>query len=302
MAFRLEYILFQLLKFIIQHLSLKSARRLGIFIGTVGYFCVPKRRNIALDNLQHAFPEKTIMERKTIAHHAFQSYAVAMIEFLWFPKISQTHLREIVSIKGLDVYRECNKRRKGVVVLSAHFGSWELDALALGLAGGVQASIVVQTQSNSYIDKIINNHRTMFGNKVVPMGVSVREIIRALQRTEVVALAADQSGPQEGPFVEFFGRMTATHQGPAIFALRMGCPILMSLAIRNPDYTYTINVEEVPSTDLCGDSEANVLELTKRHTRVLEGYIRQYPDQWLWMHRRWKHSLERNETIIKELG
>jgi Kdo2-lipid IVA lauroyltransferase/acyltransferase len=300
MSHRIEYFLFQFLKRLVLLLPLKSVQRLGAFLGTAAYLLVWKRREVALENLQRAFPGRPPAELKHIAHHAFQNYGISILEFLWFPNFTAKHLQTIVDSSSMDVFHNCLKRGKGIVAVSAHFGNWEIIAPALGLLTRTPASIVVQTQSNEYVDKIINSHRTMFGNRVVPMGIAVREIIRALKNSEIIALAADQSGPQEGPYVDFFGRMTATHQGPAVFALRMGSPMVLVLAIRNPDGTYRVVIEEIPTDDLQGESESTMIELTQRHARALEKYIRQYPDQWLWMHRRWKHSYDSTGDTMKD--
>ncbi|MBI1806750.1 MAG: lysophospholipid acyltransferase family protein, partial [Ignavibacteria bacterium] len=107
-----------------------------------------------------------------------------------------------------------------------------------------------------------------------------------------VAIAPDQSGPMEGVFIEFFGRRVATHQGPAAFALRSGAPMQIGFIIRRSDGTYEVILEDIRTADLHGNTEANILELTRRHTAILERYIRRYPDHWLWMHRRWKHTWE----------
>jgi KDO2-lipid IV(A) lauroyltransferase len=298
MSLRIEYFFFQFLKSIVLSLPLKSAQRFGAFLGTVCYFLVWKRRAIALENLQYAFPEKSLQERKTIARRAFENYGITLLEFMWFPNFTRESLRKVVVNPDLPVLRECYNRGKGVVAVSAHVSNWEFTALALGSESGFPLSIVVQTQANGWVDAVINKDRTMFGNKIVPMGIAVREIVRALEKGEIVALAADQSGAMESPYVDFFGRKTATHQGPAVFALRMGSPVILGLALRNPDGTYKTIIQEIPTGDLQGYNEANVLELTQRHARALENYIRQYPDQWLWMHRRWKHSLEPEKKTL----
>jgi Kdo2-lipid IVA lauroyltransferase/acyltransferase len=300
MSKRIEYFFFYLLKRVVLLMPLRSAQRLGVFLGTVSYFVVWKRRAVALENLQSAFPEKSLRERKTIAHRAFQNYGITMLEFMWFPNFNLESLRKIFVDTDLTVVHACYNRGKGMVVVSAHMSNWELMALALSVASGLPVSIVAQAQANEQVNDAINADRTMFGNKIVQMGISVREVVKALQRKEIVALAADQSGPQESPYVEFFGRLTATHQGPAVFALRMKAPMLLVLAIRNSDGTYKAVFEEIPTGDLEEYNDANVTELTARHVRVLEKYIRQYPDQWLWMHRRWKHSIESGEKTVKD--
>ena len=291
---RIEFILFQFLKWIVLALPLRGARRLGVIVGAFAYRILGSRRRVALDNLTYAFPEKSDQERCFIAKGAFRNYGIAMMEFLWFPRLHDRKLREIVRIEGLDLMTAGQAKGKGMVMLSGHFGNWELTAYAGAYLSHMPFTIIVQTQSNLSVDRVINRNRCLLGNRVVPRGMSVRETIKTLRGGGIVAIAPDQSGPIEGVFVDFFGRNVATHQGPAAFSLRTGAQVLMGFSIRRADGTYTIKVEEVPTADLAetGDSEENIVELTRRHTALLERYVRLYPDHWLWMHRRWKHTWE----------
>ena len=189
-----------------------------------------------------------------------------------------------------------------MVMLSGHFGNWELIAFAVAHQSGLPFTIIVQTQSNRAVDRVINRHRCLLGNRVVPMGISVRETIRTLRSGGIVAIAPDQSGPEEGVFVDFFGRNVATHQGPAAFSLRTGAPMQMGFIIRVDDGRYKVVLEEISTEPLTGDSDENILELTRRHTALLERYIRLYPDHWLWMHRRWKHTWESVQKKASHTG
>jgi len=286
---RMEYLLFKGIQVIIQVLPLKSVQRLGAGLGSICYRLVGGRRRVALDNLRYAFPEKDEGQLRQIALGAFKNYATVLLEFLWVPVLANRDIGEIIPPRGMELLNSAAASGKGVIVVTGHFANWEITGISAAKAYGGAASIVVQTQNNRLVDAEINAVRTMLGNKVVPMGISVREIIRALANKELVALAADQSGVQEGPFVEFFGRSVATHQGPAVFSLRTGAPMVLVLAPRNPDGSYTLVAEEIRTQDLSGATEENIRTLTQRHVAALERYIRRYPDQWLWLHRRWKH-------------
>jgi KDO2-lipid IV(A) lauroyltransferase len=305
MQHRLEFLLFLIIRRFVLILPLRSAQRLGAYLGDVGYLLLRKRRVITLDNLRHAFPEKSDAERTAIARGAFRNFGIAITELLWFPNLTDATLQKLVRPTNLELLNRGYARGKGMVMLSGHFGNWELIALAVARLCGLPFTIIVQTQSNQLVDEVINRHRCLFGNRVVPMGMSVREIIRTLQQGGIVAIAPDQSGPMEGVFVDFFGRTVATHQGPAVFALRSGAPMQIGFIIRQGDGTYKVELEEIPTDDLVGHSEENVVELTRRHTAVLERYIRQYPEHWLWMHRRWKHTWEgvqRDKQIARTIN
>ncbi len=137
----------------------------------------------------------------------------------------------------------------------------------------------------------------MFGLKIISMDMSVREILRTLQQGGIIALAADQSATKESVSAKFFGREVPTFQGPAIFCLKTGAPIILGGAVRQNDGNYTMRLVQVPSDDLMSASEENVLELTQRQVQMTEELIRQYPEQWMWMHKRWKHVPDRVEAM-----
>ena len=288
----IEFVFFQCFKWLVLLLPLKSAQRLGFYLGSAAFHLINRRRSIALENLRFAFPEKSETELINITKGTFRNYGIALVELLWFPNLNEARINKLVTVRNIDLMKQGHARGKGMVMLAGHFCNWELIALGVAHLGKLPFTIIVQTQSNKRVDNVVNRHRCLFGNKVVPMGMSVREIIKTLHEGGIIAIAPDQSGPMEGVFVDFFGRSVATHQGPAAFALRSGAPMQMGFIIRKSDWTYEVMLEEVPASDLVGYNEENVLELTRRHTALLETYIRLYPDHWQWMHRRWKHTWE----------
>lgn len=270
-------------------LPLKSVQVLGKALGQVAYNLLTKRRAITLDNLKNAFPEKSDTELKTITKGVFQNLAISICEFLWFPNLTDERLRKLVKYNDLDIMTDRHKLGRGMIMLAGHFANWELIAFATAHAIKIPLNIIVKTQTNKKVDRVINRHRTKSGNRVVTMEQSVREILSTLNNGGIVAMIADQSAPKESVFVEFFGRAVATFQGPAIFALRTGAPLQMGVLIRQPDFTYEAIIEEIDYSDLKEYNEQNVIELTQRHTALLEKYIRKYPELWMWTHRRWKN-------------
>ncbi len=292
MLHRLEFIFFQLLKWLVLSLPLKSAQRLGAFLGTVAYYIIGGRRRIALHNLRHAFPEKSEAELLAITKGAFKNYGIAFIELLWFPNLKKGGIERLYSSSTTDVLFNAVAEGKGLIFLTGHFGSWELAPLITGTLLHKPLHIIVQTQSNKLVDEVITKHRCILGNVTFDMGMKVREIIRALDDKKIIAIAPDQSAAAEGAYVEFFGRTVSTHKGPAVFALRNGAPIVMMILVRQPDLTYQAVYQLIPMNDLPTNKEDAITELTRRHTILLEQFIRQHPDHWMWMHRRWKHVKE----------
>jgi KDO2-lipid IV(A) lauroyltransferase len=287
---RFEYALFACIGGFVRLLPLRFAQRLATFLAFISYFVFGVRKQVTLENLRNAFPEKSEKEIRTIAFGAYKSYATALIEFLWFPRLNVERILRMVKQFHLERVMQALGKGKGLILVSGHFGNWELIAAATGLTVKHSLLIIVQKQSNKFVDATVNKYRCLFGNGVVTMEQAVREIFARLRSKGMVAMLADQSAGSGDPFVDFFGRPAATHKGPAIFSLKTGAPIVMGFLVRQPDHSYHLYWETVDSDDLTEYNEENVLELTRRHVAMLERYIRQYPDQWLWMHRRWKHT------------
>jgi len=284
-----EYIGFRFLGKLAGMLPHGGVRRLGSAVGMAGYG-LRIRRSVTLDNLRHAFPELDEKARRSIARGAYRNYGVALAEMLWSAHAPETKLRSLVVPVRLELLTDAYARGKGVVLLSAHFGCWELIATSLVHFIPGTLKVIAQTQRNRRVDEYINRGRMRFGTVLVPMPQAPREVLTTLKAGGVVAMLGDQSGASESPYVRFFGRPAATHRGPAVFALKSGAPLVVYFFVRQPGGFYEAHFEEVDRSNLTGTLEEQILELTQRHVALLEHYIRQYPDYWLWMHKRWKHS------------
>ncbi len=287
---RLEYLLYSFIGSLVRLMPWEMVNPVGKSVGAFAYDFIPIRKKLTLENLRHAFPQKSAEEIDAIARGTYRNVVIALLEIFWFPRLTDAKLREIVSMADASIMDARLKEGKGLIMLGGHFGNWELNALAVGLLGRHQLTIIVQEQRNKYVDAFMSKNRVMFGSKLVVMKKSPREILAALQRNEVVAMLADQSGPQEGLFVEYFGRPASTHRGPAVFSVRTGAPVVMSFILRKEDGRYEVVFEEVDTRSLSGSEDEKITELTARHVAVLEKYATLYPDHWLWMHKRWKHA------------
>jgi KDO2-lipid IV(A) lauroyltransferase len=286
----LEYILFRSLAIVVERLPFRFAGWIGSTLGVLGMDVLRFRRQLTLDNLSAAFPDKTREELLRIARGAYRSYGTAIMEMLWSYGATEQQLVSVFRFRNMGVLDQAKARGKGVLFLSAHFGCWELSMSGGRLRLGEPIVVVAQRQRNVLIDRLITSRRERFGNKVVFMGPNVREILRALSERRIVGILGDQSGPKESAFVPFFGRPAATHRGPAAFCLKTGAPLILALIERQPDGTYEAVLEEVDTSGLVGTTAEQVDELTRRHTAMLERRIREHPEQWLWMHKRWKHT------------
>ena len=242
------------------------------------------------ENLSRAFPEKPGDELHRIAKGAFRNYGISVLEMLWASGQSGDDLRKTVRIANKEVFENNFARNKGIILLSAHYGSWEFLVQGFRIQLGLPVAMIAQHQRNGRIDALIQAARARFGNTSIPMGVAARDVFRRLQEGGIVLILGDQSGSRESLYIDFFGRPAATHRGAAAFSLKTGAPIVMVFLIRQADGTAEAVLEEVDRTGVEEYTEDNVMELTRRHTIILERYIRLHPDHWLWMHKRWKHT------------
>jgi Kdo2-lipid IVA lauroyltransferase/acyltransferase len=290
-----EYVAFQTIAFLVQRMPISGAQWVGRKLGRFVYSPLGYRRGVAMSNLRRAFPQKSNSELERIARGAFENVGIALLELTWFPSMTREQLGNMVHFDRPEILRNAYDKGKGLIILTAHFGNWELLGQSFIVNIGFPVNGLAKTQSNPLINKKINERRSRVGNRVIQMETSLREVVRALRNGEAVGLVADQAAPKENVPVEFFGTMVPTHQGPSAFCLKMRCPMVAVFSVRRPDGSYDAIVQEVPTEDLPDDSEENITELTRRHTRITEDIIRKHPDHWLWQHKRWKH-LPFNQT------
>jgi KDO2-lipid IV(A) lauroyltransferase len=286
----IEYLLFTFLCWTAQRLPYTIVGGMGRFLGAAVFRCTGFRKKITLDNIAKAFPHASEEEVRRIALGAYRNYGTVLMEMLWAGNQTPDVLMRIVRVSNLEVFNRLFTQKRGLILLSGHYGNWEFLVGPLGLHFDQRPATIFQQQSNKRIDAAINAMRCRLGNVMIPMGPSVREVIRTLKEGKIVLMLGDQSGPRESVFIDFFGRPAATRRGPAAFCLKTGAPIVMVFLVRQSDGTYVATFEAVDMTGLDTYNEENVIELTRRHVAILEAHIRKHPDHWLWMHKRWKHT------------
>jgi Kdo2-lipid IVA lauroyltransferase/acyltransferase len=268
-------------------------RKLGLFlaakIGDFVYLILPKYRKIALENLTYAFgKEKTSLEISTIARKVFENLVKSGFELVQFPKINEKNIRKLVTLEGRENLDAGYAKGKGIVVITAHFGNWELMAASLRLFGCPGVTIGRRIYFHKY-DRMLNYFRKVHDVNVIYRDDSPRKMLKVLKENRIVGVVADQDVDSvEGVFVDFFGRPAYTPSGPVGLARATGAALIPVVIRRNPDDTHTvIAMKEIELTDT-GDKEKDLVENTKKWSAVIESYIRKYPEQWVWMHKRWK--------------
>jgi len=290
-----EYGLFLFIGALVRLVPKSMLHDLGIRIGRLIFPFLKSRQRVAVHNLRNAFPDLPLQECERLAARSFETVSAAFIELMAYPSLDADDIRRMIVLENPEVLVDLRRRNVGAVLVTAHFGSWELAAQAITLAAERKPHVIAKKQSNALVDRVVTGYRRKFGAVIVPMQ-AVREVLKVLQEGGLVVMAADQAASKESYPVEFFGRLVPTFGGPAVFALRTNSAIVVGLAVAQPDGTYRMRLEEVPADDLKEYSEANVHELTRRHVRLTEALIREHPEQWMWMHKRWKHVPDRPEV------
>lgn len=286
---RLEYIIFIIFSLFFRAVGLYLSRRFAVIIAVIFYYLIPIRKSVTINNLAKAFPELSKSEINRIAFKSYKSFAITLTEILSLPSIDKAKIVEAVECSNTDLILEKYAEGNGVILLSAHFGNWEFGAISISLQINKKFSVIVKPLRNRLVSDWMNSMRTRWLNEVVFLGVSVRQIYGALKQKNIVAMVADQRGPEDSIKLDFFGRKTSVHIGPASLSLKSGAPIIYGIPIRQKDYSYKMELVEISKENLPENIDEKVKELSERHLRYLESIIREHPEQWLWMHNRWKH-------------
>ena len=244
---------------------------------------LPRLRRVAMRNLELAYPEKTPAERKAIVDQVFRSIARLLYSFSRFPRINRENISQWIRYEGLEHFLEAKKAGHGVLFATAHLGNWELSAFAHGLMTEPM-NVVIRPLDNPAADRLVEQRRQLSGNRLIEKWDGARAILRALQQNEAVGILMDQNTSlQEGVFVNFFGTPACANTAFAKIAHRTGARVIPGFALWLEDEKRYV-LRFYPPVEITGDAAQD----TERLHAVLEQVIREFPGQWLWIHRRWK--------------
>ena len=284
-----EYTAARLLLFAFAAMPRNMAYRAAGILAWLGFHLARRQRLSGLHNLRMAFPEMNASERERILRGCFRNLARLLVEFTHFPQLNKGNISQYVVHDGLDNYLEGLRRGRGVIFMTAHFGAWEMSSFAHALYG-YPLKFVVRPIDNRRVEQLISGYRMLSGNVPIQRKQAARDILKALRQNEAVGILFDQNTTRsEGVFAEFFGIPAATTPSIALFALRAGAAVIPGFLIWDEQLKkHRLRLDPPVELIDTGDLTQDVLENTKRFNRILEGYVREYPDQWLWIHRRWK--------------
>jgi KDO2-lipid IV(A) lauroyltransferase len=265
------------------------ARAAGAAIARVLYWLRPPLRRAALFNLRLAFPGWTDAERHRVIRGLIRQMGWMAGEFSQFPKYRRENVEQIVLLDGFENFAEAQSLGKGVLFLTGHMSAWELAPYAHALYGH-PLHFLVRPLDNPRVDALINRYRCLSGNTPIDKNQSARAMLKILREGGTVGILADHNTlPEEGVFVDFFGVPACTTSGLARLALRTEAAVVPGYVFWDKKIRkYRLRFEPAVPIARTGDDERDIRENTQRFTRVVENYARQFPDQWLWVHRRWK--------------
>lgn len=257
-------------------------------LATLFYYAWPKQRLIALHNLFRAFPERKAPELIAIAKGTYRHMSIMAAEFFEIPYISKENIHKFVEFQGLENLAAAKARNKGILSIVAHFGNWEMMTAALpAVSDPVQ--IVYRPLDSPVIENLISWVRTANGNGLIQKDGAVLRIFHQLRRNRAIGLLIDQNmAAREGIFVDFFNRPACTSTALAFLAMRTGAPVLPAFMIRMKDGRYKCLIQPPVELIETGDEEQDIRANTQKFTSIIEDIVRQYPDQYFWVHQRWK--------------
>jgi KDO2-lipid IV(A) lauroyltransferase len=264
------------------------ARRLGAGLGSLAYRVLSGRRRIALANLALAFGASLdARERAAIARANFRHLGVTALECCRLFAGKADALLDRVEVEGVEHVRAARAQGRGFFYLTAHFGNWELLAAAHRLAGG-ELNVVARPLDNPFLETLLARGRQRSGVRLIAKRAAVPGVRAALARGAGVGILLDQDGGPGGVAVPFFGRPASTSRSLAVLALKTGAPVIPAFIRRLPTGAHRITLEPMIPLDGSGDRAADVAACTARFTAIIERHVRAHPDQWFWVHRRWK--------------
>jgi len=255
------------------------------------YYLSPRQRFITIHNLRRAFPEKSTDEIIASAKGAYRTLGIVIADFFDIPSLTKENIGDLVEVEGLENLKKALEKNRGVLTFGAHFGNWELSVIAISLL--LRPVVIIYRPLDSPIlDNLVLWVRSCTGNVLIDKERAMRKMLRSLGKNEIVGVMMDQNMAwQEGVFVDFFGRPACTTTGLALLALHTDAPVVPGYIRRLENGKYRMVIKEEMAVIRTGDEKADILINTQNFTRFIEDAVRKYPDQWFWMHQRWKTKL-----------
>jgi len=282
--------LFFVLFFIVGRLM---PRRMLIFtggqLGKLSYVLFPSEKRKTIIHLSQAFPDKNPEEISRISREVFINIGMNFAELIWLPRMKPRHIEKIVEFENITILERLQKSGKPVLIITGHIGNWELLAAAAAHKG-YPSAVIARRQNNSWLNNKIIKLRSKWNVETILRDEqgSSRRILNILKNGGFLATLMDQDTKIESVFVDFFGRKAYTPSGPAVISLRSGCEVVIAYIHRNGSLKHKIKFKYVEPIARTGFRDIDIVNRTHQFTSLLEEAIKEHPEQWVWMHKRWK--------------
>jgi len=295
---RLELLLARVVFFGLAWVPRSVVRGLASILARLAYWATPVWRRVGRRNLEIAFPELVPAQREAILRGSYQNLGRVILALARTRRLNPANIGDWIEYDGLDHFLEAEKLGCGTIFLTAHLGNWELSSTAHALYGHPM-DVVVRRLDNPVLDRFVRERRALHGNGVIEKTNSAGKILRALRANRSVGILADQNtAGDDGLFVDFFGTPASATKGVALLAAHSGAAVIPGFAFWLQDeQRYSLKFYPALEMASTGDRAADLVENTQRCQAAIEAAIREHPDQWLWIHRRWKRRPEGEPPI-----
>jgi KDO2-lipid IV(A) lauroyltransferase len=296
-----EYFLYLAGQFIALSLPLSLVYRIAVIISDVRSIFAGEDRKAVAENLKIIFPDKSDREIALIRRQMFRNFAKYLADFFRFSKVDKAYVRQNVRFENLHYFDEVSSKGKGVIIVSAHLGNWELGGAAVGLLG-YPVWAVALPHKNKKVNDFFNSQRESKGLKVIQLGKAVRQCLHILGENQLLALVGDRDFTESGAVVSFFGKPAYFPEGPAALCLKTGAPIIPVFMLRDDNDGFVLKIEKPISFTPSGDKHKDIPALIERYKVVIEQYIRTYPEQWYMFRRFWIPALPQDGNASGRTG
>jgi len=282
-----EYIAVKALIVFIRVFPLRVVYAIGSVLGLFVYYCIPIRRSVAITNLKAAFPDKSPTEIRKICRNSYRHFGMTIVEYVCLVRLSRERIKELVVFEQPRFLHEAMSHNKGVIAVTGHFSSFELFGIASG-CDGIPIDVVVKPMRNPRTERLMDEMRHSNGLGVIKVKEGFAKIMCSIAKKRMVALVADQDAGHNGVMVSFFGINSSTPGGPAVLAVRTGAPMVVGFIVCEQPGKYRAYLHSIQYNVQKNEGNDVVTSITQQYTALLESYIRKYPEQYFWMHKRWK--------------
>ena len=281
-----NYILYRIGEFLVLYLPIKISSALAKFLSTLQYLLSKQDRISVRNNLKAILPAIDESHLKKYTKNVFINFGLYLAAFFGFKQLDRGYIKKNVIIEGIEYVDQALSQGKGLIIVSAHIGNWELGGVILGMLG-YPVNAITLTHKHKAVNAFFNRQRELKGFHVIPFENAVRGSLEALSRNEIVCILGDRDFTQGGQLLDFLGKPTVIPKGPAVFSLRNKTPLIAAFTIREKNNKFRFSFNPPIEFNPCGEYEKDVRLLTQTYLKQIEDCILKYPDQWSMFRRYW---------------